>query len=303
MSKNPIKKIAREFSCQTTDGLTIRGYDYGDRLSNKVPIVCLPGLTRSTRDFEAIAEHLSGDEQSPRRILTLDYRGRGRSDYDKKWKNYNVLVEAQDVLNAIVAAGLKDVAILGTSRGGIIAMLLGSMRPGILSGVILHDIGPTVDLAGLLKIKNYISHIRSPKDWLEAASMLKTVHQRRFPKFKEKDWKALAHLTFKNKNHLPAIDFDPKLVKTLESISADDPPPNLWPQFMSLRSIPLLVIKGALSDLLTQETFEDMDRAHPTMRSVIVPDEGHVPSLMNEEVLTEIKALMARLDKTHHKNH
>ena len=93
------KNIAREFSFRTMDGLTIRGYDYGDHLSPNVPLVCLPGLTRSTRDFEDIADHLSQDENAPRRVLTLDYRGRGRSDYDKNWKNYNVLTEAHDVMN------------------------------------------------------------------------------------------------------------------------------------------------------------------------------------------------------------
>lgn len=292
--------IWREFSFRTMDDLTIRGYDYGDRLSPNMPLVCLPGLTRSTRDFDAIATLLSQDEVAPRRVLSLDYRGRGRSDYDPDWTNYNVLIEAHDVLNAIVAAGLKDVAILGTSRGGIIAMLLGSMRPGIISGVILHDIGPTIDVTGLLKIKNYVSHMPSPRNWDDAADVLRAVHKRSFPNYTHDDWMRAARLTFKNQDGLPTIDFDPALAKTLSAISADDLPPDLWPQFMSLRSKPLLAIRGSISDLLTQEALETMDRAHPTMRSVTVADEGHVPNLMNEAVVNEIKALLASLDKTHH---
>lgn len=292
--------IWREFSFRTMDDLTIRGYDYGDRLSTNMPLVCLPGLTRSTRDFDAIATLLSQDESAPRRVLSLDYRGRGRSDYDPDWTNYNVLVEAQDVLNAVVAAGLKDFAILGTSRGGIIAMILGSMRPGIISGVILHDIGPTIDVTGLLKIKNYVSHMPSPRNWDDAADILRAVHKSSFPNYTHDDWMRAARLTFKNQDGLPVIDFDPALAKTLSAISADDLPPDLWPQFMSLRSKPMLVIRGGVSDLLTQEALETMDRAHPTMHSVTVADEGHVPNLMNEAVVNEIKALLANLDKTHH---
>lgn len=203
-------------------------------------------------------------------------------------------------MNAIVAAGLKDVAILGSSRGGLIAMLLGSMRPGILSGIIMHDIGPTVDIGGLLKIKNYITHIRAPENWKDSENMMKSVHKSRFPKYTDKDWTHAARRTFKSQSNLPVIDFDPRLIKTLDTITADDPPPNLWPQFMSLRKKPMLVIKGELSDLLTEETLEEMDQAHPTMCSVTVPDEGHVPDLMDDVVLNEIKALMAKLDKNHH---
>lgn len=292
--------IWREFSFRTMDDLTIRGVDYGDRLSENVPLVCLPGLTRSTRDFEEIAALLSLDEEAPRRVLALDYRGRGRSDYDRNWTNYNILTEAQDVLNAIVAAGLKDVAILGTSRGGIIAMLLSTMRPGIISGVILHDIGPQIDVTGLLKIKNYVSHMPLPRSWDDAADVLRSIHKSSFPNYTTDDWKRAARLTFKDQDGLPKIDFDPALAKTLSSITADDPPPNLWPQFMALRSKPMLVIRGGTSDLFSQEALETMDRAHPTMRSITVPNEGHVPNLMNDAVVYEIKTLLAKLDKSQH---
>ena len=300
MSPTHNRDIWREFSYRTMDDLTIRGYDYGDRLSSNVPLVCLPGLTRSTRDFEEIADLLSQDEEEPRRVLTLDYRGRGRSDYDRNWTNYNILVEAQDILNAIVAAGLKDVAILGTSRGGIIAMLLGTMRPGIISGVILHDIGPQIDVTGLLKIKNYVTHMPSPRNWEDAADVLRAVHKSSFPNYTDQDWARAARLTFKKEDGLPQIDFDPTLAKILSAITADDPPPNLWPQFISLRSKPMLVIRGGTSDLLSQEALETMDRAHPTMRSITVPHEGHVPNLMNEAVIYEIKTLLSKLDKSQH---
>lgn len=300
MTTTQTADVWREFSCRTMDDLTIRGRDYGDRLSGNMPLVCLPGLTRSTRDFDALATLLSQDSEAPRRVLTLDYRGRGRSDYDPDWTHYNPLTEAQDVLNAIAAAGLKDVAILGTSRGGIIAMLLGSMRPGILAGVILHDIGPSIDVTGLLKIKNYISNMPIPRSWDDAADILRTVHKGSFPNHRDEDWKRAARLTFAEREGKPAIDFDPALAKTLASVSADDRPPDLWPQFMSLRAKPLLVVRGETSDLLSEKTLETMDRAHPTMRSVTVAGEGHVPNLMNDAVVAAIKALLRDIDRQHH---
>ena len=292
--------IWTEFSCSTFDGLTIRGRDYGSRLSTNTPVVCLPGLTRSTRDFDAIARLISQDSDNPRRVLSLDYRGRGQSDYDPNWQNYTPATEAGDVLNAIVAAGMQDVVIFGTSRGGIIAMLLGSIRPGIMSGVILHDIGPTIDITGLLKIKSYLTQMPVPKSWPDAAQVLKTVHKGSFPDFGEDDWHEAARLTFANQDGKPVIDFDPALTKTLANVSRDSESPNLWPQFLSLRSKPLLVIRGGISDLFSAETLEIMDRGHPTMKSVTVPNQGHVPSLMGDETVNAIKSLLKEADANAH---
>ena len=300
MSANRNADIWTEFSCSTFDGLTIRGRDYGDRLSTNTPLVCLPGLTRSTRDFDAIARLISQDPEQPRRVLSLDYRGRGQSDYDPNWQNYTPAIEAGDVLNAIVAAGMQDVVIFGTSRGGIIAMLLGSMRPGIMSGVILHDIGPTIDITGLLKIKSYLTQMPTPKNWPDAAQILKTVHKGSFPDYSEDNWHQAAHLTFANKEGAPVIDFDPALIKTLAPVSRDSESPNLWPQFLSLRSKPLLVIRGGNSDLFSAETLETMDRAHPTMKSVTVPNQGHVPSVMGDETVKAIKELLKEADANAH---
>ncbi|MEO1066006.1 MAG: alpha/beta hydrolase [Pseudomonadota bacterium] len=298
LAANGTQDIWQDFSFTTLDGLTLRGRDYGSRLLDTMPVVCLPGLTRSTRDFDEIATILSTDPETPRRVLALDYRGRGRSDYDPNWKNYNPLTEAGDVLNAIVAAGLQDVAILGTSRGGIIAMLLGSLRPGILRGVVLHDIGPEIDVTGLMKIKSYVSRMPTPESWDDAADILKTVHKGSFPDYGADDWARAARLTFADDNGHPVIDFDKGLIKTLDSLSPDDAPPTLWPQFMSLRSKPLLVIRGGTSDLLSEKTVETMDRAHPEMRRVTVRNEGHVPSLTRPEVSAALKDFFASLD--HH---
>ncbi|MEM8794179.1 MAG: alpha/beta hydrolase [Pseudomonadota bacterium] len=291
--------IWQDFECSATDGLMIRGRDYGSRVFDAMPVVCLPGLTRSVRDFDAIARRLSTDEIRPRRVLSINNRGRGTSDYDPNWKNYNPITEAQDVLSAITAAGLEDVVLFGTSRGGIISMLLGSMRPAIIKGVVLHDIGPEIDGKGLLRIKSYVTRMPDPKSWQDAADILKTIHQGSFPNYSPEDWMKSARLTFGDKNGAPAVDYDRNLSKTLESISPDQPIPTMWPQFMSLRSIPLLVIRGEISDLFSEKTLETMDRAHPTMQTVTVPQEGHVPNIMAENVLASLDGFLAGIDADH----
>ena len=139
-----------------------------------------------------------------------------------------------------------------------------------------------------------------PKNWTDAAQVLKTVHKGSFPDFKEEDWHEAARLTFANQDGQPAIDYDPALTKTLETVSRDSESPNLWPQFLSLRSKPLLVIRGGISDLFSEETLDTMDRAHPTMKSVTVPNQGHVPSLMGDETVSAIKTLLKEADANAH---
>ncbi len=297
MAQTNSQDIWREFSCRTQDDLLLCGREYGNALSTKLPLVCLPGLTRSVRDFDALANYLGHHHEISRRIITLDYRGRGKSDYDKDWTNYTPLNEAYDVLAVTTALGLEDFILLGTSRGGIIAMLLGSLRPTVLAGVILHDIGPTIDLQGLIKIKNYLQRMPSPKNWQDATEILKSVHHSSFPNYQEEDWQKAARLTFKDDDGKPVFDFDVNLTKTLLSISADNPPPNLWPNFMSLSGKPVLTIRGALSDLLSSETLEMMDKTHPTMQKVTVENQGHVPNLMDEKALAAIEEFLKSVDE------
>lgn len=299
MENTSVNDVWRPFSYTSFDGLTLKGRDYGSRLNGTTPLVCLPGLTRSTRDFDTIARTIAYDDENPRRVLALDYRGRGESDYDRNWTNYTPLIEANDVLNGITAAGMGDVALLGTSRGGIISMLLGISRPSIIKGVIMHDIGPELDGGGLIRIKNYVSRMPVPKNWNDAAEVLKTIHGAHFPNYSQEDWERSARLTFRDDNGMPKKDYDPALIKTLKDISPDAPIPTMWPQFLSLRSKPLLTIRGGISDLLSEETLETMDRAHPTMETVIVPDEGHVPSLTGTDTVAAIKRLLLKADIPH----
>src|SRR5690606_28959393 len=171
---------ARDFIYHASDGLRLYARDYGDPLQPFLPVVCLPGLTRTARDFEALAAFLAGHPQRPRRVVTFDYRGRGRSARDPDIGNYNPVAEMNDVCDGMAALGIARAIIVGTSRGGIIAMLMGIARPASLAGVVLNDIGPQIEPIGLARIKTYIGRTPLPDDWSDAARILKRLHGPRF---------------------------------------------------------------------------------------------------------------------------
>ena len=159
----------RERSFSARDGLRLYFRDYGDPLSPRAPVLCLGGLTRNARDFESLAPHLAAH----RRVVCPDYRGRGRSDYDDDWRNYTPAVYLRDILDILTALDLHRVVVIGTSMGGLLAMALAVTRPGALRAVVLNDIGPEIDPAGLARIKTYVGGDERPADWDRAVSFVK----------------------------------------------------------------------------------------------------------------------------------
>ena len=154
---------------KTTDGLTLHAREYGSDLHDRLPIICLPGLTRNSRDFHQLALFFSKHPQTPRRVIALDYRGRGLSDWDPNKTNYNIAVEAQDVLTLCATLGIHRTLFIGTSRGGLILHLIAVMRPEILAGVVLNDVGPVLEPEGLRHIQAYLGNARQPMNWDDAA--------------------------------------------------------------------------------------------------------------------------------------
>jgi len=223
------------------DGLKLYARDYGDRLSPLTPVVCLPGLTRNSKDFHELAVHLS----PRRRVLCLDYRGRGRSDYDRNYENYTPLIEASDTLDVMTAAGISHAIFVGTSRGGILAMIMAVLRPTALKGVVLNDIGAEIAIEGILRIAGYVGNMPGPKNWNEAVLTLKKIALAHFPTLPEDEWITFARNTFRDENGKPKIDYDPALRHTLPKIisSSDAKIPPLWPYFNALKNIPTLVVR------------------------------------------------------------
>jgi pimeloyl-ACP methyl ester carboxylesterase len=267
-----------------TDGLSLYARDYGSPLHDALPVVCLPGLTRNSADFHDLAMALSADPDRPRRVLALDYRGRGRSGRDRDWRNYSVPVELQDVLAVLTVAGVSEAVFVGTSRGGLIAMALSAIRPAAIRGVVLNDIGPVIDGTGLVRIRGYVGKLPQPRTYAEGGAVLRKLSDADFPRFTAADWEAMARATWTEVGGRLVPAYDPALMKTLEAIDIETRLPEQWPLFEGLKGVPVLALRGANSDILSAATLKAMAERHPGCRTVTVPDQGHAPMLTGDLV-------------------
>lgn len=269
----------RDLFVSASDGLKLYACDAGPQAGPALPVVCLPGLARTSADFEDLIEVLAGDPHRPRRVLALDYRGRGRSDWDADPRRYDVRVELDDVLSVLTAAGIEEAVFVGTSRGGIITMGIGAARPALLRGAVLNDIGPAIEARGLLRIRGYVGKLPAPRDLADAAEILRQMSAAQFPAFADEDWLTMARTTWREQEGRLVLAYDPALMKTLESLDAETAIPPLWNLFEPLKRIPVLVLRGEHSDILSAATVDAMRAAHPRLEAVTVPGQGHAPLL------------------------
>jgi pimeloyl-ACP methyl ester carboxylesterase len=274
------------------DGLRLHVRAYGARASGALPVVCLPGLARTAADFESLAATLSSDRQ----VLAVDYRGRGKSDYDRNPANYNPQVELADVLAALTAFGIGQAVFIGTSRGGILTMLLAVARPTAIAGCVLNDIGPVIELSGLMRIKSYVGKLPHPASFREAAEALQQRFGSHFPKWGDADWFAFASRTFKEANGRIVPDYDIKLATILDAITPERPLPPLWKEFDALARVPVMVVRGTNSDILSAATVEAMRKRRRSLDMVEVADEGHAPRLTDPQTARRIAAFVASCD-------
>jgi pimeloyl-ACP methyl ester carboxylesterase len=286
----------RDLFVSASDGLKLYAWEMGPRTGDALPVVCLPGLARTSADFAGLAACLASDPSLPRRVLALDYRGRGRSERDPDWRRYEVRVELDDVLQVLTAAGIAEALFVGTSRGGLITMAIGAARPALLRGVVLNDIGPVIEGRGLERIRGYVGKLPSPGSYAEAVEILKRLAAGHFTAFVEEDWETMARTTWREDGGRLVPDYDPALMRTLEGIDFDAGPPALWPLFEPLKRVPVLVLRGENSDVLSAETLRLMERAHPRLRPVTVPGQGHAPLLKGDIILT-IKSFLDEVEE------
>jgi len=286
----------RDLFVSAADGLGLYARDYGPEIGDALPVVCLPGLARTSEDFHELAVALSEDEARPRRVLALDHRGRGRSDWDKDWRNYDVRMELNDTLQVLIAAGIDGAVFVGTSRGGLITMALGAIRPTLLRGAVLNDVGPVIEGKGLVRIRGYVGKLPQPRTMQEAGQILKRMSDAQFPRFTDEQWERLARGTWHEKDGRLALRYDPSLMKTLEAIDLEMPLPVLWPLFEGLAPIPVLAIRGGNSDLLSAETLRLMQEKHPRLKAITVPDQGHAPGFEGD-LIGAVKQLIAEAER------
>ncbi len=278
------------------DGLRLHARHYPAPASPRRTLLCLPGLSRNARDFQRIAGILSSPAAHRRAVYCLDYRGRGLSEYDPDWENYTPFMEALDVLDFITMHGLHDLAVLGTSRGGIIAMILATMRPGALGCVILNDIGPKLETDGLARIIGYVGRVPVPDTWEDAAELVRGMNVRDFPDVTDDEWQIVARQLFNDAHGAPSHGYDPDLGKAITNLDLEGGPPDMWPQFDALKNVPVLTIRGELSDLLSEETVNEMADRHPRMEICTVPRQGHAPLLRDDETIAVIREFLMRHD-------
>ena len=284
----------------TRDGLRLYARRYPARVAlNLRPVLCLAGLTRNARDFHDIAVALSQHLITPRDVYALDMRGRGLSEHDRDWKNYAIPVELHDVIDFMTMTGLHDAGIIGTSRGGLITHVLAAAQPTRIGAVVLNDIGPVIEHDGLARIAGYVGRTPVPKTWEEAGRIVRDLSKRDFPMMTDTDAIAFARQLFNDRNGKPAAGYDAKLGNSLSLL--DGPIPALWPQFEALKRVPVLVIRGANSDLLSAATVDEMRRRHPNLTSVEVANEGHAPLLHDTVSKNAIAAFFASADQAQHR--
>ncbi|WP_136440098.1 alpha/beta fold hydrolase [Pacificoceanicola onchidii] len=266
-----------------SDGVALNYLDEGEGL----PVLCLAGLTRDVHDFDYVAPHLDGV-----RLVRMDYRGRGESDWAPH-ETYQIPIEGRDALELLDHLGIEKAAVLGTSRGGLIAMVLAATAKDRLLGVALNDIGPEIADTGLEVIKGYLGKEPPWKTYEEAAEARQKA-MTAFQNMPEGRWLEEARMLYRESPAGLRITYDPKLRDAVLGGGAQ-PAPDLWPLFDALAGLPLCAIRGANSDLLSSECFAEMRKRRPDMIATEVPDRGHIPFLDEAESLDALQRWLKML--------
>jgi pimeloyl-ACP methyl ester carboxylesterase len=273
----------------SSDGLNLHYRNYpGPEGSTALPVLCMHGLTRNARDFAALAEDLAAS----RRVIVPEMRGRGLSAYAADSDSYTPPVYVADVEKLLAEQGITRFIVIGTSMGGLMTMLMAHAAPGRMAAVVMNDIGPEVDAAGLARIAGYVGQGRSYPTWVHAARGLADAHGAAFPDYGLDQWLDLAKRTMVvSQNGRIVFDYDMAIAEPFAK-PGNAAPPNLWLAFEALRGVPMLLVRGGLSDLLSEETVKQMGARNPAMTAITVPRVGHAPTLDEPEVRAAIHALL-----------
>lgn len=272
------------------DGLKLYYRDYAGNEA-RPPIICLHGLTRNSRDFAPLADHLAGDW----RVIVPEMRGRGQSEYAKDAATYSPRTYLADVALLLADLGIDRFVAIGTSMGGLMTMLMAARNPAQIAAAVLNDIGPELDPAGIERISGYVGHGRSFPTWMHAARTLQDQHGDWFPDYTIETWLEMAKRNMAlGQNGRIALDYDMALAEPFRSANEAEQP-DLWPAFDALQDVPLLVVRGGLSDLLSEATVAKMQARHPGMQQVTVPRVGHAPMLDESEAIAAIDALLSQV--------
>ena len=282
----------------SADGLRLHYREYpGSGEANRPVVLCLPGLTRNARDFAELAGRISSPSGGGWRVICAEMRGRGMSEYAADAATYTPLQYVGDVMALLDHAGISRAVIIGTSLGGVMAMVLGMLCPQRLAGAVINDIGPVIEAEGLAKIASYVGSDPRFAGWNAAAEALHERFAEMFPHWAPADWLAMAQRVMVEADGAIRFDYDPRIAEPFAAVATESAPaPDLWPGLEGLGAAgPLLVVRGGLSDILSVETLAEMERRVPGLESLSLPDIGHAPTLDEPEAAAAIARLLDRV--------
>ncbi|MCV0429802.1 MAG: alpha/beta hydrolase [Roseibium sp.] len=285
-----------DFTWKSSDGLTLAGQIWSPDLPEEkgvkspIPVLCLPGLSRNYRDFFDIAEFL---QPLGHQVIALDYRGRGKSDWDPDWRNYAMPIEEKDIDAAIEELSLERFALLGTSRGGLHALVMSSRYPAErMAAVILNDVGPHIEMRAIHRIAATLGRKMTCASFDEVAEMLVRTIGHQFPAFGRTEWLKLAGQLASVQDGKVVLDYDPALAHQLASLDDATPLPDLWHLYDQLTDRPVLILRGEHSDLLSDDTCQRMLTSHRNATLKTVPGQGHAPVMWEPETHEAIAAFL-----------
>jgi pimeloyl-ACP methyl ester carboxylesterase len=284
--------MEQDIAYDSADGLRLYARRYGRR-DAPLSVLCLHGLTRNHRDFAPLIAHLEADHD----IIAVDQRGRGRSAWDPNPQNYSPLTYVGDMARLLDTLGLERVAIIGTSMGGLMAMIMMKTMPQRVRGVVMNDIGPRLEKAGLDRIGGYVGKTATASSWQEASEMTARVQASAFPDYTAAQWMDFARRTWIEKAQGEIVpDYDPAIATSLSKIKPDwKARVAAWRLFEAMKAVPLLIVRGERSDLFSAATARLMMRRHGRASEVVVPRVGHAPILDEPMVVPAVRSFLAGL--------
>lgn len=277
---------------ESSDGLQLYARDYpctNSELAAPETILCMHGLTRNSADFANLATHLCVRY----RVICVDQRGRGKSDYDRTVGNYTPLIYVQDMFSLLDKLELDKIILIGTSMGGLMSFLMTAMQGPRIRAMVINDIGPEVDPAGLDRIKSYVGKGEAVTSWADAINQSRILNGAAFPDFSEQQWLEFTRALYKDEHGVPVLAYDPAIATPMADEESGAVPPDLWPVFEASAGTPTLVIRGELSDILSRACVASMQTRREDLQFVEVPGRGHAPTLDEPECRSAIDQFLA----------
>ncbi len=283
----------RDYWYRSGDGLTLYARDYSCLADEAAgTVLCMHGLTRNSADFAGTARYL----RQRYRVLVVDQRGRGRSAWDANAANYAPAVYVQDMFTLLDGIGLDEVILVGTSMGGLMSFLMLAMQPDRIRGTVINDVGPEIDPIGLARIQSYVGKSRPVQSWEEAVAQAREINAIAFPDFSEEEWWDFTRGLYRDDGGVPVLAYDPAIAGPMNDSDSGAVPPDLWPVFEAGNTRPMLVLRGASSDILAPACLEEMARRHPQLTAVTVPGRGHAPTLTEPTARAAIERFLEILE-------